>query len=72
MNWFALLAVALNLLKGVLAAATASKLPAEIIDGIQAAIDAVAKVHNSPVTKAQLEALRVDLPFGGNPVPPTV
>lgn len=67
MSWFTLLAVALNILKGVLAVATSNKLPTEIIDGIQAAIDAVTKVHGSPVTKAGLEALRVDLPFGGGP-----
>lgn len=64
MSWFTLLAVALNLLKGVLAVATSNKLPQEIIDGIQAAIDAVSKVHALPVTKSQLEALRVDAPFG--------
>jgi len=68
MDWFALLGVALNLLKGVLAAATASKLPQEIIDGIQAAITAVQNVHSSPVTKAQLESLRIDGPFGSLPV----
>ena len=65
MDWFTLLTVSLNLLKGVLAAATNVKLPQEIIDGIQAAITSLEGVHGSPVTKAQLEQLRVDAPFGG-------
>ena len=67
MSWLTLLMVALNILKGVLSAATGAKLPQEIIDGIQAAITAVESVASSPVTKAQLEQLRVDLPFGGVP-----
>ena len=65
MDWFGLLTVALNLVKGVLSAATNAKLPQEIIDGIQAAVTALEAVHGSPVTKDQLEQLRVDAPFGG-------
>jgi hypothetical protein len=65
MDWFSLLGVAIGLLKGVLAAATTSKLPQEILDAIQSSITALQGVHGSPVTKAQLEQLRVDAPFGG-------
>lgn len=65
MNWYILLRLALMLTKGALAAATNAKAPQEIIDGLQAALDAHEAVHGLPVTKAQLEQLNVDAPFGG-------
>lgn len=65
MDWFTLVGVSLGILKGLLAAATKSKAPAEFIDAIQAAISAVQKVHGSPVTKTQISELMVDGQFGG-------
>jgi len=58
-----IIALALNLLKIALDAATQNKLADEVITGIQAAIDALVKVQGSPVTYEQLESLRVKPTF---------
>jgi len=49
----------LSLLSSILPQLTKSKAPQEVIDGIQAAINALAKVQGTPVTFAQLESLRI-------------
>lgn len=54
----ALIEGGLKLLQIILANATKSQLAPEIIADIQAAVDAVAKVHATEVTGGQLEALR--------------
>jgi hypothetical protein len=64
MDWATLITFSLGIMKGLLAAATKSKLPQEFIDAVQAAIDAIVKVHSQPVTKAEVQALMADGPFG--------
>lgn len=59
MSALAVIQVVLALLSGVLAAATRSNAPQQIIQGVQAAIAALQQVHGSEVTKQQLESLRV-------------
>ena len=59
MNAFFMLELALQLLKGVLAAATKAQAPQAIIDAISGAISAIEKVHNDPVTKSQIDKLMV-------------
>lgn len=56
----AIISVFLPLLKAILAAATQNNLPAEIIDAISSAINALSSVHGSDVTREQLESLRVE------------
>ena len=65
MDWYTLLELAIAIARGVLSAATKAKLPQEILDALQAALDAFLKVKGTPVTHDQLESLRVDAPFGG-------
>ena len=65
MDWTVLVTLAISLTKGLLAAATKAQLPQEILDSLQAALDAFYKVHGTEVTKSQLELLRIDAPFGG-------
>lgn len=60
MSALTVIQLVLTLLGGVLATAIKGNLPAEIIAGVQAAITALQSVHDSPVTKAQLESLRVE------------
>lgn len=60
MNALTIIQLVLTLLSGVLATAIKGNLPAEIIAGVQAAITALQNVHGTDVTKAQLEALRVE------------
>ena len=48
----------LSLLGSILPQLTKNGAPAEIIAGIQAAIDALTKVQGTPVTFDQLESLR--------------
>ena len=63
MNAFFVLQLALQLLKGVLAAATKAPANTEggqaILDAISGAISAIEKVHNDPVTKSQIDTLMV-------------
>jgi len=59
MEWQMLLNVALSLSKIVLAQATKSKLPAEIIESLQVAVAKLEEVHGTPVTKDQVESLRL-------------
>lgn len=59
MNALALIQVVITLLSGVLSAATKSGLAKEIVSGVQAAITALEQVHSTPVTKQQLDDLRV-------------
>lgn len=47
----------LGLLSGVSAVLTKSNAPAEVIAGIQNAINEIAKVHNTVVTKTQVDSL---------------
>jgi len=64
MNMFLLLeAIILPMLKGILNSVTNSKAPQEIIDAIQAAIDALTKVRNTPITRDQLESLKIEVPW---------
>lgn len=65
MDWLSLLGVAIGILKGVLAASTKAKLPQEVLTSLASAITQLESVHSTPVTKAQLEQLRIDGPFGG-------
>lgn len=60
MSALSIIQLVLTLLGGVLATATKSNLPAEIVAGVQAAIAALQNVQGTPVTKAQLENLRVE------------
>lgn len=60
MNGLALFQIALSILGGIMAQATKNKLPQDVIAAIQAAISELNKVQGSPVTKQQLETLRVD------------
>jgi hypothetical protein len=53
------ISLVLTLLGGVLASAKANNVAQEVIQGIEAAIAALAKVHDTPVTYEQLESLRV-------------
>jgi hypothetical protein len=59
----ALIGILLPLLKGLLNTATGSGLPGEIIDAIEAAITALEKIHGTPVTREQLESLKVEVPW---------
>jgi hypothetical protein len=52
--------LALSLLQAVLSQATKNGLAANIVADIQAAVDAVAKVHGTPVSKGQLDQLLVE------------
>ncbi len=49
----------LTLLDGVLQSAKANNVSIEIVQGVEAAIAALSKVHGTPVTFEQLESLRV-------------
>ena len=53
----------LSLLSTTLAQATQSKLPEEVITGIEDAIASLNAVQNTPVTFAQLESIRVKPSF---------
>lgn len=55
------LTLVLSLLNGVLPILTKSGAPAEIIAGIQRAIDEITKVHGTVVTKVQVDNL-LDVP----------
>lgn len=59
MDWTVLIQVALSLAKVVLSQATKSSLPAEVIADVQAAVDALQRVHGTSVTKEQVESLRL-------------
>lgn len=59
MSVFGLLGLALNILNGVLGSIKGTGVATEVVAGIQAAVDALAAVHGTDVTKAQLEGLRV-------------
>ena len=50
----------LSLLASILSTATKNGAAAEIIAGIQSAIDALTKVQGTPVTYGQLESMRVE------------
>ena len=63
MNVLAIVSIVLPLLRGVLGSVTKSGLPAEIIDSLGAAITNLELVHNDPVTRDQLDALRVEVPW---------
>ncbi len=65
MDWTLLITLAISLTKGLLATATKAQLPQEILDALQSALNSFTLVHGTPVTKDQLEQLRVDAPFGG-------
>lgn len=65
MDWSMLLTLVIALTKGILSAATKAKLPAEVLDALEAALQAFLKVKGTPVTQEQLELLRIDEPFGG-------
>jgi hypothetical protein len=58
MGWFSLLNIGLQVLEGILAAATNNKLPAEIITAVEAALASLRVAYGTPVTREQLEAMR--------------
>lgn len=53
------ISLVIMLLQGVLTSAGVQGLPAELIAEVKAALDALLKVRNTPVTFEQLESLRV-------------
>jgi hypothetical protein len=59
MPWSVLITTALALLQVVLGQVTKSNLPAEIVADVQAALDALTRVHGAQVTKAQVDSLRL-------------
>lgn len=59
-SWEVLASLALTALKALLATLTKAKAPQEIIDSIQNAINEVAKVHGTIVTKAQVDSITLD------------
>lgn len=58
-----LISLLLPLLSQLLGSLIKSKAPTEVIDSVQGAIDALSKVHGTAVTKAQLESLKVTVPW---------
>jgi hypothetical protein len=51
--------LALSILEAVLSSAKANNLAVEIVQGVEAAVAALVKVRNTPVSFGQLEGLRV-------------
>ena len=72
MNIVSIIEVVLGLLNGVLSQTKiANGLPQQIITDVEAAIAALQRVQNTPVTFAQLEGLRANPAWTSAPAAPT-
>jgi hypothetical protein len=65
-----LLFLILNLASAALSAATKAKLPLDIIQQLEAVVLAIAKVHGSQVTGAQIKELLDETTWPDAPAPP--